>query len=127
MLVLAAAIGIFESLLSRYLFGLNELYIGSLLILFAVVVTFVKYPTVKYPSFINALSGCSTYVYIFHIMIASVISKVYKMFYMDANALIILKYAHPFIVCIASTVVAYGIVQITKAISLKKAETRIRS
>jgi len=120
MLVIAVAIGIFESLFSRYFFGKNELYFGSLLILFAIVAVFIKYPTVKYPPFFNALSGCSTYVYIFHIMISSVILQIYKLFTIDFNNSIILRYAHPFIVCVASTVFAYGIIQLLNVLSSKK-------
>ncbi len=119
MLIVAVAIGIFESLFSRYFFGKNELYVGSLLILFAIVAVFIKYPTVKYPPFFNALSGCSTYVYIFHIMISSVILRIYKLVTIDFNTSIILRYAHPVIVCVASTVFAYGIIQLLNVLSSK--------
>ncbi len=119
-LIIAVAIGIFESLFSRCFFGKNELYVGSLLILFAIVVVFIKYPTVKYPLFFNALSGCSTYVYIFHIMISSVILQIYKLFTIDFNTSIILKYAHPIIVCFASTIFAYGIIQLLNILSSVK-------
>lgn len=119
-LIITVAVGIFESLLSRYFFGKNELYVGSLLVLFAIVTVFIKYPIVKYPPFLNALSGCSTYVYIFHIMISSVVLKIYKLFAIDFNTSIILKYAHPIIVCVASTVFAYGIIRLLNVLSSKK-------
>lgn len=118
-IVVMVAAGIFESLFSRYFFGANEIYIGSLLVLFAIVTVFIKYPIIKYPPFLNALSGCSTYIYIFHIMISSVILKIYKLFAIDFNTSIILKYAHPFIVCIASTVFAYGIIRLLNVLSSK--------
>lgn len=119
-LIIAAVIGVFESLFSRYFFGKNELYIGSLLVLFATVVVFIKYPTVKYPTFLNALSGCSTYIYIFHILISSEIIKIYELFTINYNASIILKYVHPIIVCVVSTVFAYGIMQLLNIISSKR-------
>ena len=46
-------IGAFESVVSRCFLGENELHIGSLLILFAMVCTFTKYAEVKYPSFLT--------------------------------------------------------------------------
>ena len=119
-LIIAVAVGVFECLFSRYFFGKNELYVGSLLILFAIVVVFIKYPTVNYPPFLNVLSGCNTYVYIFHIMISTVIFQIYKLFIVDFNASIIVKCAHPIIVCVASTVFAYGIIQLLNVLSSKK-------
>jgi len=44
LIIIAIVLGIAESLLSRYIFGKNELYIGSLLIIFAATVIFLKYP-----------------------------------------------------------------------------------
>lgn len=120
MLIITAVIGISESIFSRYFFGVNELYIGSLLILFVIVTVFIKYPNVKYPPIFNSLSGCSTYIYIFHIMLSSVISKIYNLLDIDFNNSIILKYAHPIIVCVASTVFAYGIIQLLNVFSSKK-------
>lgn len=118
--IIAIVIGIAESLLSRYLFGAKEIYIGSLLILFAVVIVFIKYSTVKYPRFLNALSGCSTYIYIFHIMLSSVIIRVYKLCGFDYHNSVILTSAHPIIVCIVSTIFAYCIIQIQSVLARKK-------
>lgn len=119
-IIIAVVIGVFASLFSRYSFGENQLYIGSLFILFAMVATFIKYSTAKYPPFLNALSGCSTYIYIFHIMISVVINEIYKLFNINFNSSVVLQYVHPIIVCIVSTAVAYGIIQFLKLFSAKK-------
>ena len=119
-IIIAVVIGVFASLFSRYSFGENQLYIGSLFILFAMVATFIKYSTAKYPPFLNALSGCSTYIYIFHIMISVVINEIYKLFNINFNSSVVLQYVHPIIVCIISTAVAYGIIQFLKLFSAKK-------
>ena len=120
LLVIIAAIGCLTSLLSRYLLGKNELYAGSLLVLFSIVAVFVKYQTAKYPAFLNALSGCSTYIYIFHIMVSSAFIMIYKLFGIDLNTSVILRCAHPVIVCVASTLLAYVVVRLSKVISSKK-------
>lgn len=105
-------IGIIESILSRYFFGSNELYIGSLFILFAVVCVFIKYSDIQYPSLLMALKGCSTYIYIFHIMISAVINKMYTLLGINKNSSILLANIHPILVCICSTILAYFIVRI---------------
>ncbi len=120
MLLISLIIGIAESLLSRYLFGKNELYIGSLFILFAMVCMFVKYSFVQYPRFFTALEGCSIYVYIFHIIISSVIIKIYALFGINTNSSVILKNIHPILVCIASTIFAFCMTQFIKKTQRKK-------
>lgn len=110
-LVILAVIGGAEAVISRHLFGRNEMYVGSMLILFALVAWFIKYANVRYPSFINALSGCSTYIYIFHVMISSVVLGLYKLFALHYETSIVLQNIHPIIVCIASTALAYAIMK----------------
>ena len=112
MIVLLIAIGAFESVISRYFFGENELYIGSLLVLAAIVCLFIKGADVKYPSFLTALDGCSTYIYIFHIIISTSLFIVYGMFGIDIYSSVISENLHPIIVCVASTVFAYLIMKI---------------
>jgi len=107
-------IGVFESILSRCIFGANELYIGSLFILFATICTFNKYANVKYPSFLTTLEGCSTYIYIFHIIISSVIHIAYGVLGINIYSSIILENLHPLIVCIGSTIFAYFLIKILK-------------
>ncbi len=113
-------IGIIESILSRYFFGINELYIGSLFILFAVVCVFVKYSDIQCPSFLIALEGCSTYIYIFHIIIAAVMNRMYALFGIDKDSSIFFENTHPILVCIGSTILAYFIVRICKKVKQKQ-------
>lgn len=111
-IIIAIIIGILESTFSRYFFGKKELYIGTLLILFGTVTIFVKYSTIKYPPFLNALSGCSTYVYIFHIIVSFVLKEIYKLFNFNFDHSVILQNSHPIIVCIVSTLLAYCVIKI---------------
>ena len=119
-IVLSAVTGVFAAVFSRYAFGKNELYIGSLFILFSIVCVFIKYSTVQYPSFITALEGCSTYIYIFHIMILSVLNKIYAAYAIDINASIILKNLHPIVVCISSTLIAHFLTKVFQKARKKK-------
>lgn len=107
-------IGVFESIISRCIFGPNELYIGSLFILFAAICTFTKYANVKYPPFLTTSEGCSTYIYIFHIIISSVIHITYGVLGIDIYSSVILENLHPLIVCISSTVFAYFLIKALK-------------
>jgi len=120
LLILSVLIGIIETVLSRLIFGINELYIGSLFILFTFVAIFIKYSNIEYPRFFNTLTGCSTYIYIFHIIVARIITKLYEIFNIDLNSIVFLKNLHPLIVCFVTTVLTYLIIQITNKISLIK-------
>ncbi len=106
--------GALESIVSRLFFGPNELYIGSLLVLAAIVCVFIKYADVKYPSFLTALEGCSTYIYIFHIVISKAIGIMYGVLGIDIYSSVILENLHPIVVCVSSTVFAYLFVKILK-------------
>ena len=113
-LILSIIVGILASIFSRYFFGKKELYIGSLFVLFAFVCLFIKYSTLKYPKFLTALEGCSTYIYIFHDMISKVIRAIYLAFGININSYMVLKNAHPIIVCVVSTLFAYLLIRILK-------------
>ncbi len=119
MIFLFAVIGTLESVISQYFFGVNELYIGSLFVLVAIICVFIKYADVKYPAFLTALEGCSTYIYIFHIMISTALSIIYGIFDIDIYSSVTLVNLHPFIVCITSTVFSYFFIKITKKLFLK--------
>lgn len=114
-------IGFFESLLSRYFFGRNEVYIGSLLILFAIVCVFIKHSNARYPSFLTALNGCSTYVYIFHIIISGLINRMYTLFGIEKSSSVLLTNIHPLLVCACSTAFAYVIVRLNNKRKHKQA------
>lgn len=115
-ILVSAIIGILTSIISRYFWDANELHIGSLFILFAIVCTFIKYKDVKYPSFVTALEGCGTYIYIFHIIISSVIQIAYGVLGIDMYASVFLENLHPLIVCVCSTIFAYIFIKILKAL-----------
>lgn len=112
MIFVFVVIGALESIISRFFFGSNELYIGSLFILVAVVCVFIKCADAKHPSFLIALEGCSTYIYIFHIMISTIICIIYGMFGIDIYSSVILQNLQPIIVCIASTIFSYFFIKI---------------
>ena len=113
--------GVFASLFSRFTFGENELYLGSLFLLAAFVFVFVKYADVKYPAFLVALEGCSTYIYVFHIMISTSLCILYGMFGIDIYSSVTLENLHPIAVCIAATIFSYLFIKIQKAVRKNKA------
>ena len=113
-------IGGFGSLISRYFLGENEFHIGSLFILFAIVCTFIKYKDVKYPSFLTALEGCSTYIYIFHILISSAIYIAYSILGINIYSSVFTENLHPIIVCISSTIFSYFLIKILKIFKKSK-------
>lgn len=114
LILLFIPIGAFESVISRFSFGENELYIGSLFVLVAIVCVFIKFEDVKYPTFLTALEGCSTYIYIFHIMISTVLCIIYGVLGIDIYSSVTLENLHPIIVCVVSTVFAYLFIKILK-------------
>ena len=118
--VLAAALGILESVLSRFLGERNELYLGSLLITFALTVVFIKYSHVKFSRAFDFFSGCSTYIYIFHLAVSFVLSKAISILRIPATLSLAFRYASPILVCIITTVLAHGIVRISKRLVSKK-------
>ena len=120
MLIPAVLIGIALSVGSRYLFGKNELYTGTLLVLFAAVVAFLKHPNPKAFNFMTRLDGYSTYIYIFHIMVSSVVIRLYEAFHIGYVASTNL---HPLWVCVASTALAFVIVHPKSAIKKNKAKS----
>ena len=120
LILVFVALGAFESVISQYFLGSNELYVGSLLVLAAIVCVVVKYADVKLPSFLTALDGCSTYIYIFHIMISTCFFIVYGVLGIDIYSSVILENLHPIVVCIASTVFSYLFVKILEKIRKNK-------
>ena len=118
--IIAITIGLIGTILSRYFFGKNELCVGSLFILFAIVVFFIKYSDVTYPPILHSLAGCSTYIYIFHFMVSSSIKKIYKLLCIDLDSSILLGYGHPIIVCFVSTLLAYAAIKLINKLSHNK-------
>lgn len=119
MIFVLLAVGTFESVISRSFLGPNELYIGSILILIAIVCVFIKYANVKYPAFLTSLEGCSTYIYIFHITISTIICIILGILGIDIYSSRTLENLLPIIVCVASTVFSYILIKIIKKVSEK--------
>ena len=113
-------LGIFETLLSRYLFGKKELYLGSIFILVSLVLIFIKYPSIKYPSILLSLTSCSTYIYIFHPMIASMTRKIYTLIGFDYASSVALQMIHPVITCVLSTIFAFILVKLVHSYKSRK-------
>ena len=111
---IAAIVGALESVFSRFSFGRQEMYIGSVLILFALVCTFIKYADAKMPSFVTKLEGCSTYIYIFHTIIAGLMEDLYPLLGLSMRRSLFLQNIHPILVLFISIAVAYVIVRISK-------------
>ena len=106
------AIGVLESIISRFLFAENELYIGSLFILTALVTVTLKCKDAKYPAFLTTLNGCSAYIYIFHSMISTILLIIYGMIGVDIYSSVPLENLHPIMVCVVSTVFSFILIKI---------------
>ena len=107
-----AILGVAQTILFRYFIEKNELYSGSVLILFALVILFVKHPNGKYPSWLLACTGCSTYIYIFHLKITSFISKLYMALGIDYLSSVALRLLNPLLICVLSAGLAYIVVKL---------------
>ncbi len=118
-------IGVVETLLSRYFFERKELYLGSLLILVAPVVWSIKYADNKYPNILKMIEGCSTYIYIFHIMISYAVNIGYSKLLNINYDSVFIQMIHPILVCIASTVFSIIINQVINKISKKAISKKI--
>ena len=114
LIYLLLIIGAFESVFSRFFFDANELYVGSIFILIALVCVFIKGANVKYPAFLTALEGCSTYIYVSHIAIATVITIIFSIVGIDIYSSTTLENLYPIAVCFASTIFAYVLIKILK-------------
>lgn len=117
--VVLAVLGSAESVASYCFFGKKELYIGTLPVLLLLVVLFVKYSEAVYPRFVSALSGCSTYIYVLHIMTARLIKTAYTLFGIDLDASVILTSLHPLIVCAVTTLLSYLMLRINRSLHKK--------
>ena len=115
-IVILTVVGVLETLLSRYYFGKNELYVGSLLILVSAVFIFIKYPNTKYPPVLVSLAECSTYIYVFHPLISSVIRKMYEVIGFDYSS-VALQMIHPLLVCVTTTIFAYVLSKLTQKLT----------
>lgn len=112
------ALGIAEALISRYLFGINEIYIGTILIISAFVVIFIKYSDKKYPKILISLANNSTYIYILHIIVILATLELISAIAPAYQFSVAIQMIRPLIVCVISTILAYIVNGLTK--KLKK-------
>ena len=119
-IVLAFLLGIAETLLSRFLIGKNEIYLGSVLIFLGFVLLFVKYPNIPFPSFLVTLTGCSTYIYIVHPVLDEFMELVYAKCSLGYETSIPLQMIHPIVVCILSTLAAFVLIRLTKMMKMSR-------
>ncbi len=111
-------IGFLEVLFSRFCFGKNELYIGSLFVLLALTVLFIKFPNVEYPPTLISLANCSTYIYIFHPMLSEIVKKIYPLLHLNLELSVLLQMIHPLLICVLSTLLAYVLNKITARLKI---------
>lgn len=119
LIILSAIIGVTATLLSRYLISKNELYIGSLFILFSLIVTYIKFSNIKFPPMLIKLTRCSTYIYILHPLISYGMRELYACFNISIYSSVTLQMVHPLIVCFLSTISAHFIGKITHLLKIK--------
>ena len=121
LMVISLIAGVLETLISRYTFGLNDLYIGSVLILFSFVAAFIKFSNIKAPAMLTALTGCNTYIYIFHPIVSGVIVNMYLLLgvHSGGKGYLFLRMIHPLVVCVASTILAYVLNKILPQVEKK--------
>lgn len=96
-----------------------ELFFGTLLVLYALVVLTFKYPDIKIPVFVRKLIPCGTYIYIFHRLCGMIVVKGLK-FVGVYQENMLMRNICTIGVCILSTIVALVILKIEKNIKEKK-------
>ena len=87
---------------------------GSVLVLAALVAIFIKYPNVHYPPWLLSLTGCSTYIYIFHPILPGILGRVYGVLGIHFHESVAVQMVHPIIVCILATVLAVWLGKLTQ-------------
>lgn len=118
-LVIMLVLGSVEAALSCLLFGSNEFYVGSVFVVIALNVVFIKYSDLRYPRFVEALAGCSVYIYIFHIIVSDFLFTFLAYCHIDIYSSTLLENVYPIIVCIASTAASYVFLRIITQIQKK--------
>lgn len=74
--VIMLVAGIALTLLSHYLIGTSELYIGSVIIAVALIALALRYPDIKIAHKMHPLTQTSTYIYVFHILVYNVVNMI---------------------------------------------------
>ena len=108
------------SVVSRLLFGLNELYMGSLFILLGLVILALKYADRQYPRTVIRVTTCSTNIYIFHPLINECLKAMYTALKIQYRHSIVVQMLHPLAVCLITTLLAFGISLLQERIGQQK-------
>ena len=111
------AIGGLLTLLSRKFLGKNELYVGSLFLMMALMLIFIKFSNIKFPKAIVSIASSNTFVFIIHFTVSKYLWYVYAKVgigYSTCLALI-----HPLLVCFLSTVLACAVKKVDKLLRVK--------
>lgn len=96
-----------------------ELFLGTLMTLFAIVVFTLKYPDIKCPKFVQKLIPCGTYIYLFHRLCGMIVVKGMKFVGVYQENMLMRNIA-TIGVCILSTIVALVVLSVEKKIKAKK-------
>lgn len=104
----AIVFGVAATLVSRFALREQETYLGSVLIVLGLIAISVKYADAHYPSWVRELTSCSTYIYLTHAVLSGIMMRGYAMVGINYAASMVLQCVHPLLVCVVSTVFAYG-------------------
>ena len=96
-------IGVLETCISVNLWGPNLLYVGSILIVLALLLMALKYREAEYAPWIKRISGLSTHIYVFHVAIGGTIDTIMAKVFHCAESLIWIN-TKPFIVLFLSII-----------------------
>lgn len=102
---ISIAIGVFLTLVSFNRYGSNELYIGSIFILFGFIIIAVKYSCKEYSLWVKTFTACSTYIYIFHKVVNEITYSSLKKIGINVKS-VAFKNIRPVLICVLTTVLA---------------------
>ena len=104
-LILTLMIGVILSLVSSYLFGQNELYVGSVVISISLMIIAIKNSEKTYSCFMNRLFECSTFIYLFHPLLHNLSQHICGKFQVDMSSMIV-RNSLPILICL---IVTFGV------------------
>lgn len=118
-IVLFTVAGALESVFSVFAFGHNELYIGTLLVVFSLFALVLKTKELQYNKFVLLICKTSLYIYVLHILVFKLLTQ--AVVFVNSEALTyVYNYLKPVTVCVVTTAVAFIIEFIKSHISYKK-------
>lgn len=118
-LIVLIVLGIVESVASRLLFRSNELYIGTVFVVLAVMILTLKHPDLKANKFVMMLIACTTNIYLFHIMVGRVLKAGLLVAGIDESLPVVMN-TLTIAVCVLTTLVSLLIVKAESFIGAKR-------